>query len=151
MPGGRYATFIEEGWKQKSRQRSSLLFRGQNWSNSNSNSNSMHVSYIILHQDDLKNGMNSPYSSYCPVAIHPIFHTVLVQFILLIKWPWCKIASAAKKWTDSAPQAAVTTFAFSSVLILLWTQRMNDKHGKFLGITNIGKKWWTVSRDTGKT
>ena len=33
----------------------------------------------ILHQDDLKKGMNSSYSSYCSSAIHPIHQIVLVQ------------------------------------------------------------------------
>ena len=53
--------------------------------------------------------------------VHPILHIVLVQLILLFKSSWCKIASAAKKLIDSAPQTAATTFAFSSVFILfLW-------------------------------
>ena len=54
----------------------------------------------ILHQDDLKKGMNSAYSSYCnsayssycPGAIHPILQIVLVQ-----------IASTTKKLINSAP------------------------------------------------
>ena len=33
----------------------------------------------VLHQDDLKKGMNSSYSSYRPGAIHPILQIVLVQ------------------------------------------------------------------------
>ena len=33
----------------------------------------------ILHQDDLKMGMNSSYSSFCPSAIHSILQIVLVQ------------------------------------------------------------------------
>ena len=37
-----------------------------------------HVLLAILHQDDLKKGMNSSYSSYRPGAIYPIIHIVLV-------------------------------------------------------------------------
>ena len=33
----------------------------------------------ILHQDDLKKGMNTSYSSYRPVAIHRILQIILVQ------------------------------------------------------------------------
>ena len=33
----------------------------------------------ILRQDDLKKGMNSSYSSYCPGTIYPIIQIVLVQ------------------------------------------------------------------------
>ena len=33
----------------------------------------------ILHQDDLKKGMNSSYSSYRPGAIHPILQIILIQ------------------------------------------------------------------------
>ena len=33
----------------------------------------------ILHQDDLKKGINSSYSSYRPAAIHPIYKIFLVQ------------------------------------------------------------------------
>ena len=72
-----------------------------------------------LHQDTLKKGMNSSCSSYRPDAIHPILHVVKVQLILFFKSSWCKIASAARNKINSAPQAAVPTFAFSSVLILL--------------------------------
>ena len=45
---------------------------------------------------------------------------VLVQLILFFKSSWGKIAIAwhAKKWIYTAPQAAATTFAFSSVFIL---------------------------------
>ena len=46
---------------------------------------------------------------------HTILHIVLVQFILFFKSSGCKIASAAKKGIDFAPQSAATTFAFSSL------------------------------------
>ena len=69
----------------------------------------------ILHQDDMKKGMNSSYSSYHPGAIHPVLHIFLVQLILLIKQSWCKITCAAKKLIYSSSQAAETTFASSSV------------------------------------
>ena len=70
----------------------------------------------ILHQADLKKGMNSSNSSNHPGAIHPILYIILMQFILFFKWSWCKIASAAYKLIDSAPQTAAMTFAFSSLL-----------------------------------
>ena len=73
----------------------------------------------ILHQDELKKGMNSSYSSYRSGAIHPIRHIFLVQFIQFFQSSWCKIASAARNWINYFPQTAVTTFAFSSVFILL--------------------------------
>ena len=41
-------------------------------------------------------------------SIHPLFIS-----------SWWKIASAAKNWSDSVPQTAATTFAFSSVFIHL--------------------------------
>ena len=33
----------------------------------------------VLHQDDLKKGMNSSCSAKCPGAIHPIIHIILVH------------------------------------------------------------------------
>ena len=41
------------------------------------------------------------------------------EFILFFKSFWCKIASAARNWINSVTQTAATTFAFSSVFILL--------------------------------
>ena len=79
------------------RQRLSLLFGGQNWLNS-----LIHYSRYALgwfeekddmHQDDLK---------------------IRDEFMLFFK-----IASAARNWIHFVPQTAVTTFAFSSVFILL--------------------------------
>ena len=53
--------------------------------------------------------MNSSFSFHHPGAIHPI--TPIVQ---------CKTASAARNWIHYVPQkTATTTFAFSSVFILL--------------------------------
>ena len=64
---------------------------------------------------------SSSYSSYRPGAIHPIIHIVLVQFIIFFNSSWCKIVSEARNLINSAPQAAGTTFAFSSVFnLLLW-------------------------------
>ena len=80
------------------------LFRGQNFSQ-------FIAALANLHQDDLKKGMNSSYSSYRPSAIHPILHIVLVQNSYR--------TSTAKKFIESVPQAAAPTFAFSSVFILL--------------------------------
>ena len=62
----------EEGLIQKTRQRSSLLFVGQNLFNS----------FPILHQDDFKNIINSSFPSYHPGGIHPFLHIILVEFIL---------------------------------------------------------------------
>ena len=63
------------------------------------------------------------YSSYvffiCHGAINPTLHIVLVQFILFFKSSCCKIASVARNLINSVPQAVATTFAFSSVSILL--------------------------------
>ena len=73
------------------------------------------VALAILHQDDFEKGMNSPYSFYCPGAIHSILQIVLVQVILFFKSSWWKTASMARNWIHSAPQAAATTFAFSFV------------------------------------
>ena len=51
-----------------------------------------------------------------------VLHIVIVQFILF-KSSLCKIASVARNLINSAPQAAVTTFVFSSVFILLpWSR-----------------------------
>ena len=45
----------------------------------------------VLHQDDLKNRMNSSVSSYPPCASHPFLH-----IILFLISSWCKIASVAR-------------------------------------------------------
>ena len=42
------------------------------------------------------------------------------EFIPFFKTSWCKIASAAMSWTNSVPQTAGTTFAFSSVLSFVY-------------------------------
>ena len=68
------------------------------------------ASSSILHQDDLKNRMNSSFFSYHPGAIHPFLHVIRVQFILFFISSWCKIA---RNWIISVPQTAATTFAFS--------------------------------------
>ena len=41
------------------------------------------------------------------------------EFILFFKSSNCKIASTARNWIKPSPLTAVTTFAISSVLILL--------------------------------
>ena len=69
----------------------------------------------ILHQDDLKKGMNSSYCSFRHDSISLILHIVLVQFILFFKSSWCKLASVARNYyCPPPPQAAVMTFFFSS-------------------------------------
>ena len=51
-------------------------------------------------------------------------------FILYFKSSWDKIASTARNWINSAPQAAATTFAFSYVFVLLLV---------FTGMKSLGK------------
>ena len=49
------------------------------------------------------------------------------KIILFFKSSWCKIASTARTWSNSVPQAAATTFAFSSVYILdLYVDHYSD-------------------------
>ena len=78
---------VEEGFEQRRRQRSSLLFGGQNLFK-------FLVSLAVLHQDDLKKRMNSSFSAYHPGGINPLFVNIIIK---------------------SVPQKAATTFAFSSV------------------------------------
>ena len=76
------AVSIEEGCIKKRRQRSTLLF----WETE-------FIQFLaalsILHQDDLKNRMNSSYSSYLPGEILPFLHITLVKFILFFISSWC--------------------------------------------------------------
>ena len=72
----------------------------------------------ILHQYDLKNRMNSYFSSFHPDAIYPFLYIIRVQLILFFISSWCKIASAERNLINSAPQTAARNFAFSSVFIL---------------------------------
>ena len=82
---------IEEGWKQKARQRSSRLFGGQNLFNS-----LPHLMFC-LGQFERKG------------LIHPTFLQINRG----------KTASAARNWTNFVPQTDATTFALSSNSILL--------------------------------
>ena len=50
----------------------------------------------ILHQYDLKNRMNSYFSSFHPDAIYPFLYIIRVQLILFFISSWCKIASAER-------------------------------------------------------
>ena len=50
--------------------------------------------------------------------IAPLWIVEKDEFILFFKLSLCKIASAARSWPICAPQAAATTFVFSSVFIL---------------------------------
>ena len=91
----------------------------------------------ILHQDDMKKGMNLCYSQYRPGAVHSILHIVLVDFLLFFISSWCKIASVARNLISSAPpscQALALTFAFSSVCILLLCYAL--LHEYFWGVNN---------------
>ena len=58
----------------------------------------------ILHRDDLKNRINSSFSSYHPSAIYPFPNIILVQ----------NSYSGARNLINYVPQTAATTFAFSS-------------------------------------
>ena len=104
MPRG---CIIEEVFKQKIRQRSSLLFGGTEFFQ-------FLAALAILHQDDLKNRMNLSISSYHPSAIYPFLYIILVQFIL-----FCYILLVQNSWRGKGlnkfcPQTAETTFTFSS-------------------------------------
>ena len=61
----------------------------------------------------------SAYSSTCPHANQHILQLVLMQISLFFNASSCKIASTASNWSNSVPQEAATTVAFSSVLTLL--------------------------------
>ena len=52
-----------------------------------------------------------------------------ILFILFFKPSRCKIASAARNWINSVLQTAATTFAFSSVFILLQCCMQPVHHG----------------------
>ena len=85
------------------------------------------------------------------VWIHPILHIVLVQFILFFKSSWYKIhavANETKKWNDSAPRAAATTFALSSVFILL----LCPTHFHMIGWDWWAPRFWLARavRSTGE-
>ena len=54
--------------------------------------------------------------------MHSFLQIILVQFILFFNLSRCKIASVARNCINYVPQTAATTFAFSSVLILLLWQ-----------------------------
>ena len=66
---------------------------------------------------------NKTVSIPCRASYFVLGWLVLVRFILFFisswckyfKSSWCKIADAARNWVNSAPKAAATTFAFSSM------------------------------------
>ena len=79
--------------------------------------------------------------------ILPLLQIVLVQFILFFKSSWCKEDSAARNWIYSFPQAAATTFAFSSVFILLLRLRwFNNMFANCLRHTVRIALWYSVQR-----
>ena len=85
-------------WRQKRRQRSSLLFRGQI---------PCHASVLLW--DDLKKRIN------CTMMIWKKDELKILKIVLV------QIASAARNLINSVPQIAATTLTFSSVFIpLLW-------------------------------
>ena len=75
-----YGKHIEEGFIQKRRQRSSLLFGGQNRFHSLPRK-------LFYTRKILRKGW-----------INPILHVVSVQYILFFKSSWCKIASTARNF-----------------------------------------------------
>ena len=103
-----------------------ILFFISSWRNSSYSSISPGKIYSILHSNLMQlillfilSWCNSSYSLYRPGATHPILHIVLVQLILT-QIVLVQIARAARNEINSAPQAAVTVFAFSYVVILLY-------------------------------
>ena len=113
-----------------------------------------HASYLGLwhkcDKDDSRKRMNSFYYSNRPGASHPILQIFLVQFFLFFNSTLCKIASTARNWINSVPQAEATTFAFSSVLILLlwsvplWLTRIKARRSTQLNLTGISPKCWLL-------
>ena len=77
---------IVEGYRQKTRH---CCYLGDRI-------DSMPCGACYFAQDDFNVWMNSSYSSYRPVEIHPFLHIVRVQFILFFKLSWWKIASLAR-------------------------------------------------------
>ena len=60
---------------------------------------------VILNHVDLKNRMNSSFSSCHPGAINPFLHVILlVQLILFFISSGWKTASVARNWINSVPQ-----------------------------------------------
>ena len=73
---------------------------------------------------------NSSYFSNPPGAIHPNHQICPTSKQLQY--------SAARNWINSFPQTAATTFAFSSVLILLlWLSRFSSKKFHYAKIFNL--------------
>ena len=68
---------------------------------------------------------------------HPLQQVDVILFILFYKSSWCKIASAAKNWSNSVTQTAATTFAFFSVFFFLLCIRDSaEKYTAFLCDSN---------------
>ena len=81
---------IKEGFIQKTRQRSSLLFRGYNLFNS--------LPRLLFSTRTIRR----------QGWIHHFIHIILVQLILFCLSSWCKTASAAWNWINSVPQTTYT-------------------------------------------
>ena len=84
---------IVEGYRQKTRH---CCYLGDRI-------DSMPCGACYFAQDDFNVWMNSSYSSYRPVEIHPFLHIVRVQFILFFKLSWWKISSLARNLINSPP------------------------------------------------
>ena len=85
------------------RQRSSLLFGGQNWFKFLAV-----LATVFCNRMIWRKGWILPIFFILPGgANHPTVFSIS---------SWCKIANKARNWNNSAPQAAATTFAFSHSL-----------------------------------
>ena len=84
----------------------------------------------IGHQDDLKNRINSSFSSNHPGVIHPIIQIVLVQH--------CTVASAGRNLINSVPLTAATILAFSLCSIYPSSMLSNLPHFREFRLPPIG-------------
>ena len=65
---------------------------------------------------------------------HSFRQVANILLILVFKYSWYKIASAARNWINCVPQVAATTFAFSSIFVLLlWCPPMTHVWGSYPG------------------
>ena len=72
--------------------------------------------------------------------MHSFLQIILVQFILFFNLSRCKIASVVKNCINYVPQTAATTFAFSSVFILLLWK------GIYIARRPLGLVWFGLAR-----
>ena len=76
--------------------------------------------------------------------LHPIFQLVLVQISLFFISSWCKIASAARNWRNSAPKRQRRPLA-SLLLWPLYTCTGSEiVGGLFSRLMTIFLRWWIL-------